>query len=38
MPGILFILAAIRVTSRFKLQAAGLACWVLEILLEHGLH
>lgn len=30
---ILFILAAIGTTSRFNLVAAGLACWVLSLLL-----
>jgi hypothetical protein len=33
---ILFIIAAIGVTSRFNLIAAGLACWVLAVILGSG--
>lgn len=34
---ILFLLATFGVGSRFNLVAAGLACWVLAVLLP-GLH
>jgi len=34
---VLFILAAIPIPSRFNLMAAGLAVWVLSILLGGGL-
>ena len=30
---VLFVVAAFGVASRFNLLAAGLACWVLEVIL-----
>lgn len=30
---VLFVIAAAGVSSRFNLMAAGLACWVLSLLL-----
>lgn len=30
---VLFVIAAIPVATRFNLMAAGLACWVLSLLL-----
>jgi len=32
---VLFVLAAVGVSSRINLTAAGLACWVLTALLPH---
>ena len=34
---ILFVIAALGVGSRFNIVAAGLACWVLSVLLG-GVH
>lgn len=34
---ILFIVSAVGVPSRINLQSAGLACWVLSILVGGGL-
>jgi len=35
---ILFVLAAFGVGGRYNLVAAGLACWVLSLLLPRILH